>query len=744
MDRQEYLTSDAAAKPYFVHRSLGSFEITSSSINSVMLYADTPHDNVSFYDQLCYYAIRSGFKHLGSCPSDHNEILVGNLLSLQDLVATHHLQFASHNWSNERWLSEVRQLALYVVTRFGHLSMLQHYLGCHPVEATEEDNPLVYAALYSDPPRVRLYLDNDLDVNVEGPIYDGWNVYKISPLVAAARNQTSEYQEPLVQLILAQGCTVPEYVVHSALQCRAGAFPKPAVIRILLDHGADPTLLAAGSKSALHLLLERSMSLSDDDFAIARMLVTAGCDPLALDDRGFSPFHHVIIAEEIAWIQWLLQNGFQFPSDAILSVFRGSFSSTQYITAIHMMQFLIANNVDVQVRDIEGCNVFHHLARLIFIDDESMAVATRLLASEGCDINCKNESGETPLQLIAAHRSRLDHIELLVAYGAQLPIDIVSYSARMDGQNFLGGDHYLTNALIPLAKKYGASCQSITVGGDNALHSMLKSDALFPHASLPIAKFLLENGCDIRATNSWGATPILLAIENGHLSTAELVLSQLSASSVDSNSIIPHVMDSEGNGILHCLCRKLQWLMPIDMDEFIDRLTMLQEAGHDLAEDVNRQDHKGFTPLCIILGAGHDELTPASDSTIQVISVLLYLGAEFSEVIPFYKDNFEWATNLPWYRDATEAHRLSLSRFNPRFGDVTWALCLLQRAHLPKIPPPIVMLIMNMAEYWAYTKVIKRISATRSRVVVCKLHFLQPPVSLSGHLAELRFPASLV
>ena len=673
-----------------------------------MLHAHTPHDAAGFLDRLCFYAVRSGFKHLASCPSDHNEVLVALLLSLQDHVSTYSLQYATFEW--DVWMTKVPWLALYIVTRFGHLSMLRYYLDCYPVQATEQDNPLVYAALYSDPPRVQLLLDKGLDVNVAGPIYTSLNVYKMSPLTAATRSQAPEFQESLVRLLLAQGCIVPTYVVHSALQrsMDMGVLCKPAVIRVLLDHGASPTLLVAGSKSSLHLLLEYSASLSDDEFAIACMLVTAGCDPLGMDDDGFSPFRHAINKGEIKWIQWLLQNGFQLPPDAILHAFPKS--SSKYIDMLRMTRFLIANGASVQVRDAEGCNAFHHLAHLPLIDYESLATAVRLLLSQGCDINCQNESGETPLHLIAIYRPRLESVELFVAHGAQLPIDIINYSVTNNILLFhWGAGLYLTTVLIPLVRTYGASCRSVTQGGDNALHCILKKDSLnlHPHASYLVTKLLLENGCDIRATNLWGATPLQLALENGHLSSAQLILSQLSVSPIDLGITIPHAIDPKGNGILHRLCGKLWEFWEIGEDEFLDRLTMLQEVAYDLAKDINRPNHKGFTPLCIILGAYRHELSRASDETMRVISLLLDLGARFSDVTPLYRDSFEWASDLPWYHNAIEAYRLSQSRFKPCFGDVTEVFYLLQLAHLPKIPLPVARLIMNMAECWAYTKVVR-------------------------------------
>ena len=504
----------------------------------------------------------------------------------------------------------------------------------------------------------------------------------------------------------------------------------PIDLGIIIPHAVDPK-----GNGILHRLcgkLRGIEPIEDDEFMGRLAMLLGVAYDLAKDinrpnHKGFTPLCIILGADKNKFppandktipVISLLLDIFQLPPHAILHAFRKPEhqSGTEYTDMLRMIVFLIANDVSVQVRDAEGCNAFHHLAQLATISNESMAIAVRLLLSRGCDINCQNELGETPLHIAAVRQLQVGPVgprgvDILVAHGAQLLTDIINYSVMNPILFFpWGGDFHLTRVLIPLVRTYGASCRSITLGGDNALHCLLKKDSLNLHpdsdAPHPVAKFLLENGCDIRAANSSGATPLQLAIENGHLSTAQLILSQLSASPIDLSIIIPHAVDSEGNSILHHLCGKLHYW---GEDEVVmDRLTMLQEVAYDLAKDINRPNHKGFTPLCIVLGASHYTHTPASDKSIRVISVLLDLGARFPDVTPLYKDNFEWASNLPWYRNATEAYRLSQSRFKPRFGDVTEVYYLLQLAHLPKIPPLVARLIMNMTECWAYTNVVKK------------------------------------
>ncbi|KAH0831063.1 hypothetical protein J3R83DRAFT_13588 [Lanmaoa asiatica] len=115
----------------------------------------------------------------------------------------------------------------------------------------------------------------------------------MTPLTAAARNYTPENQESLVKLLLKNGCVVPKDAIHSILLCDLGARCKPTVVRILLEHDADPWSLVAGRRSCLHLALALRPSF-DLQCEIAHILVAAGCDPMALDDRGHSPFQLAI------------------------------------------------------------------------------------------------------------------------------------------------------------------------------------------------------------------------------------------------------------------------------------------------------------------------------------------------------------------------------------------------------------------------------------------------------------------
>ncbi|KAH0830234.1 ankyrin repeat-containing domain protein [Lanmaoa asiatica] len=424
---QEYLTSNTIAhNTFFVHLPSASLEIVTVSIFSLILFGDKSKlavDNWRF--NLPVYAVDYALLHLADCHSDHNESLVWLLLALQDHISTHRQIYIRLEWFH-RWMATVPRLALYIIVRFGHLSMLCHYLGRHPIQVTQADNPLIFAALYGDVPRVQLLLDEGLDVNLEGPVYKGSGVHKMSPLTAAARNEMPEHQEGLVKLLLANGSIVPRDAIHTILLCNFGTPCKPAVARILLEHGADPQYLVIGKRSCLHLVLEARGVPPDDRLEIARMLYTAGCDPMAVDERGLSSLDLAIQSLSREFVQWFIQCGFQLPPDAILYTAPGFFRTHIDVEKfLSLLEFLAANGALTSTQDAHGCNALHFVSSYIYVlDDTSVERVIRMLVKHGCDINCQNDAGETPLQIAMSSRLSLRALEAFLKQGAEMPEEI--------------------------------------------------------------------------------------------------------------------------------------------------------------------------------------------------------------------------------------------------------------------------------------------------------------------------------
>ncbi|KAF9235443.1 hypothetical protein BU15DRAFT_64800 [Melanogaster broomeanus] len=723
---KEYLTSkDVADKTYFVDHPRASFELASVSINSIMFFIDGHGDKledlwpswrswrswrlwhsrdswiyVSTKHSLLRYATTCSFHHLKNCVPEYNDRLLGVLVTLQDHVSKHRRSYTiiERATGGEDWMTKVSQLALYIIIRFGPVSLLRHYLDHHSIQVTKGANPLVYAALYGDVPRCQILLDSGLDVNVDAivPSKYSWEYdQNMLPLIAAIFNQDQE-----LLVLLVRRSTVPRDAIHSVLEVRrvddvprTGNIPEPSAIDFLLQHGADPMLLAAEGNTCLHLLLARwSRHESSNLLEIGCLLVEAGGDPAALNDQGLSPFHMALRKGALQFVQWLIAKGFRPPPDAILHAAHSSGEDLH--TMFHV---LFECGVAFDAVDDHGNNALHIL--LTYCRDSVNIQAIKLLVDKGCDMDRQNHQGETPLYL-AAKCHNFPYIGCLIDQGAQFPHDIINRVCE-PVYSFFGRRHpNITALLVRLVKKHGASCQARSDRGDNALHILLG-----PQHSKRVPEpmeeflFLMENGCDIHATNSSGTTVLGMAVENGYTSIARSLISRVAHE--PRVHMLSDSGDAEGNTFLHRLCYKFVAWQEDGVTAWMERMELLHEAGFDsdLARHVNKPNNQGFTPLCIILqgGGNHPVIVPH----------LLRLGAKFSDVNPFFLDNVQWAFDLPWYRDATEAYECALAKPTITFSDVIRVHYLLADKCGPKLPAHIVRLIMDMAEYWACTKVVR-------------------------------------
>ncbi|KAF9232190.1 ankyrin repeat-containing domain protein [Melanogaster broomeanus] len=694
---KEYLTSkDVADKTYFVDHPRASFELASVSIYSIMFFidrhGDAPRDLLAhvLMNHFPRYAMTFGFRHLKNCVPEYNDRLLGVLVTLQDHVSKHHRSHATLlcDTMDEPWMTKISQLALYIIIRFGHVSLLRHYLDHHSIQVTKGANPLVYAALYADVPRCQMLLDSGLDVNAEAivpkrmmPVCD----QSMLPLTAA----TFSNQELL--MLLVRRTTVPRDAILSVLQVdpvddvpRTGDLPEPSAIDFLLQHGADPMLSVAEGNTCLHLLLARwSHRQSSNLLEIGCLLVEAGGDPAALNDWGLSPFHLALRQGASQVVQWLIAKGFRPPLDAILHATHSPSKNLH-----NMLHVLFEYGVASDIEDDHGDNALHMLS--LYCRESVNTQAVKLLLDKGCDMDHLNHQGNTPLQR-AAWRHSFPYVEWLIDQGAQLPHDIINLVCSPLNHRF---GHRRLALLVRLVKKHGASCQARTDRGDNALHILLgeQYSEFFPE---PMEEFLLlmENGCDIHATNSSGTTVLGIAIKKGHTSIARSLISRVAHE--QPAHMLSDSGDAEGNTILHHLCNRFVAWQEDGVKTWVEKVELLHEAG--LARHVNKPNNQGFTPLCIILQRGED-------GTVTVPH-LLRLGAKFSDVNPFFLDNVQWASKLPWYCDATEAYDRALAKPTITFSDVVRVHHLLTDKCCSKLPVCIVGLIMDMAEYWACTKV---------------------------------------
>jgi ankyrin repeat protein len=147
-------------------------------------------------------------------------------------------------------------------------------------------------------------------------------------------------------------------------------FSAPALVRILLDAGADPHVVSANGSTLLHRAASRGHP------AVARMLLAAGCASDAANEKGRTP----------------LMLG---PGPNCLPLEDTGPEDSNHVDAGDVAAALIAAGADVHARDACGRTALHHA-----LSEGHWEVADALLQA-GASEKAAATDGTTPLHAVA-------------------------------------------------------------------------------------------------------------------------------------------------------------------------------------------------------------------------------------------------------------------------------------------------------------------------------------------------------
>ena len=270
------------------------------------------------------------------------------------------------------------------------------------------------------------------------------------------------------------------------------------VMRLLLEHGADPNVRDGSSNTPLHGVSQRG------HVKIARVLLEYGAHP---DVRGIG---------DLTPLRLALQGGHLKVARALLehnanADTRDHFNRTPLHQAsqegdVDVAQVLLNHRADANSQDLSNWTPLHWASQWGHVQ------VARVLLDHGAEVDAHALDSSTPLHL-ALQEGHLEMIRLLLDHGA--------FSNSRDRDNcttlhWASRRGHLQVASVLL--EHGADPNSRDNNKETPLHQLLEGEYL------EVARVLLEHGADPNSQNSNKETPLHRASQRGHLEIARVLL----------------------------------------------------------------------------------------------------------------------------------------------------------------------------------------------------------------------------
>lgn len=451
---------------------------------------------------------------------------------------------------------------LHLAAEGGHAEMIRFLLehDAYPgILSRGNGSALHYAAATGSLSAVEALVGAGLDVNAQ-------DISGRTPLHYAVEQNAVELTDFLIEKGAETELYGRGYGIHDAARvlCTplhvAARFSYPAVVKLLLKHGADPNALDSVGATPLHEAASAVTAVyagrKDDKTEVLRMLA-AVCDINAANDEGETPLiclaqkrapypeksadiliqrgadvnfedrtgrtalHYAVAEGYASLVSRLTASGAnqairdfegRLPSDldpakkpqghhSEAGLDEPSLLEAARKRDLHLVQHLVARGANVNEQDEAGNTPLH---RAIWGDGINRDDIEQILLEGGADPKMTNAAGRTPLHTAMGMLS-VKKVETLVAGGAPLN----AQDRNRDTALHLAAGYGKWD-LAEVLLKAGADPNLPNREGNTPLH--LASTGRKPEKGIPL---LLRHGADPRRVNAKGLTPPSLAQTKG-------------------------------------------------------------------------------------------------------------------------------------------------------------------------------------------------------------------------------------
>ncbi|KAF8552310.1 ankyrin [Imleria badia] len=291
-----------------------------------------------------------------------------------------------------------------------------------------------------------------------------------------------------------------------------------SMLCLLVDHGASVAHIDVAGNGLLHHI----MKFSDEEECLeaTRVLIDAGCHHFAPNASQETPLHAAARRVFPSVADCLISNGVPFPPDILSFLFyqcTGHDSDPdKWETLINL---LISKEANVHVLDTNSDLLLHAMDSW---SETRCLRSIKLLVAVGYNISA-HASGASLIE-IAVRRGimslrddrggdrMVSFVEYLLSQNAPFPPDILLtvMRARYINRQVL--------QMMTLMIQHGADVSVCKTNGDSVLHLVLAGERSLSSRDclLEVVTILVQAGCDPRARNSEGRTPLDIAVTTSH------------------------------------------------------------------------------------------------------------------------------------------------------------------------------------------------------------------------------------